>query len=141
MIFEVQGGHFGYDSVPVLRDIAFSVRDREILSVLGPNGVGKTTLLRCMMGLLRWKKGASTIDGLDLSRLSPREVWRRIAYVPQSKGTALSYTAREMVLMGRSARLGLFAQPSHADEAAAERAMKLVGVTHLADKRCSCRWC
>lgn len=138
MIFEVQGGCFGYDSVPVLRDIAFSVRDREILSVLGPNGVGKTTLLRCMMGLLRWKKGASTIDGLDLSRLSPREVWRRIAYVPQSKGTALSYTAREMVLMGRSARLGLFAQPSHADEAAAERAMNLVGVTHLADKRCSC---
>ena len=102
MIFEVQGGYFGYDSVPVLRDIAFSVRDREILSVLGPNGVGKTTLLRCMMGLLRWKKGASTIDGLDLSRLSPREVWRRIAYVPQSKGTALSYTEHGRLFLLRS---------------------------------------
>lgn len=138
MNFDVRRGSFGYDAVPVLRDISFSVRGCEILSVLGPNGVGKTTLLRCMMGLLRWRKGSSTIDGRDISRLSPRELWRRIAYVPQSKGTALSYTAREMVLMGRSARLGLFAQPSRPDEAAAERAMELVGVTHLAEKKCSC---
>lgn len=138
MIFDVRKGSFGYDAVPVLKDVTFSVKGCEILAVLGPNGVGKTTLLRCMMGLLRWKKGASYIDGRDLSRLSPREVWKRIAYVPQSKGTALSYTAGEMVLMGRSARMGLFAQPSRADEEAAERAMEHVGVAHLRDKRCSC---
>ena len=86
MIFDVRQGSFGYDAVPVLRDVSFSVKGCEILSVLGPNGVGKTTLLRCMMGLLRWNKGASTIDGRDITRLSPREVWRRIAYVPQSRG-------------------------------------------------------
>lgn len=137
MKFEVVNGNFGYGSAQVLHRISFSLEGNELMAVLGPNGVGKTTLLKCMMGLLKWKSGESRIDGTAIPRLSHSEIWKRIAYVPQSKGVSLSYTAFEMVLMGRSARLGMFAQPSDADMAIAREAMATVGVTFLENKQCS----
>ena len=137
MIFSVENGQFGYGERKILQNINFSLRDREVLTVLGPNGVGKTTLLKCMMGLLSWNGGRTLLDGVPLNEMRTADVWRRIAYVPQSKMTALSYTAFEMVLMGRSARLGLFAQPAKEDYRIAEEAMEQVGIAHLAHKNCS----
>lgn len=137
MIFSVENGQFGYGERKILQNISFELRDQEVMTVLGPNGVGKTTLLKCMMGLLSWEKGRTLLNGIPLKEMKTSEVWSKIAYVPQSKGTALSYTAREMVLMGRSARLGLFSQPAREDLEAAEAAMELVGITHLAKKQCS----
>lgn len=138
MIFSVENGEFGYGERKILQDVSFSLREGEVMTVLGPNGVGKTTLLKCMMGLLRWEQGKTMLDGTPMQEMKPSDVWSRIAYVPQSKGTALSYTAREMVLMGRSARLGLFAQPTKDDYRAADAAMEAVGITRLASKQCSC---
>lgn len=137
MNFSVENGQFGYAEKKILRDISFSLRESEVLSVLGPNGVGKTTLLKCMMGLLKWEKGRTLIDGRPLEEMKVSDIWSKIAYVPQSKGTALSYTALEMVLMGRSAKLGVFAQPSREDYRAAELAMEQVGISHLSAKQCS----
>ncbi len=136
MTFSVVNGSFRYGPVPVLRDVCFQVEQGQVLCVLGPNGVGKTTLLRCMMGMLPWRSGESRIDGVSIAAMRHAEIWRKIAYVPQSKGTALSYTAAEMVLMGRSARLGVFAQPSREDRQAAAAAMELVGIASLAEKKC-----
>ncbi len=138
MNFSVENGRFGYGGRTVLHDVSFSITDGEVLTILGPNGVGKTTLLKCMMGLQRWEKGRTLIDQKPLHEMKTAEIWSRIAYVPQSKGGALSYTALEMVLMGRSVRLGLFAQPSKEDYKIAEEAMEQVGITHLANKQCSC---
>ena len=137
MTFSVKNGCFGYEDRQILHSISFTLQDSEVMTVLGPNGVGKTTLLRCMMGLLKWQKGDTYIDGKTIKELRSAEVWKRIAYVPQSKGTALSYTAREMVLMGRSARLGMFVQPSKKDYEAADEAMERVGITRFAYKQCS----
>ena len=137
MKFEVINGSFGYGSAAILHDVSFSLEGNQVLAVLGPNGVGKTTLLKCMMGLLKWNRGETRIDGLAMDTMSHSRIWKRIAYVPQSKGISLSYTALEMELMGRSARLGLFAQPSREDMAIAEKAMEEVGITFLKDKQCS----
>ena len=137
MKVEVINGSFGYGSAAILHDVSFSLEGNQVLAVLGPNGVGKTTLLKCMMGLLKWNRGETRIDGLAMDTMSHSRIWKRIAYVPQSKGISLSYTALEMVLMGRSARLGLFAQPSREDMAIAEKAMEEVGITFLKDKQCS----
>ncbi len=137
MMFSVKNGHFGYKNREILRDLSFSVESGNVLAVLGPNGVGKTTLLRCMMGLLHWKQGASYIDERPITEFKSAELWRKIAYVPQSKGTSLSYSAADMVLMGRSARIGLFKQPTDEDRYVATQAMQQVGITHLSEKKCS----
>lgn len=121
----------GYGSTNILHDLSFLLEENQILAVLGPNGVGKTTLLKCMMGLLRWDRGETMIDGMSTKTMNSGHIWKRIAYVPQSKGSSLSYTALEMVLMGRSSRLGLFAQPSKEDLFIAEKAMDEVGITFM----------
>ena len=137
MIFQVQNGSFGYHHKNILNQISFEVTDGNVLAVLGPNGVGKTTLLKCMMGFLPWKQGASLLDGQNIATIAPKELWQRIAYVPQAKNSAFSYTALEMVLLGRSAHLSLFNQPKKEDEQRALAAMEEVGVSHLAAKQCS----
>lgn len=138
MIISVQNGQFGFCDRKILQGVSFSVQDGEVMTILGPNGVGKTTLLKCMMGMLPWEAGETLLDGKPLRQMKTADVWKKIAYVPQSKETTLSYTAREMVLMGRSASLGLFAQPTKEDYAAADEAMVQVGITRFRDKPCSC---
>ena len=137
MKLQVKNGCFGYKDHEVLKNVSFEVEGNEVLAILGPNGVGKTTLLKCMMGLLHWGGGESILDGKPMRKYTQKEISRKIAYVPQSKGMSLSYTAFEMVLMGRSARLGLFAQPSREDEAIADAALADVGISFLRDKPCS----
>ena len=137
MKFEVKNGYFGYGKQNVLQNVSFSVEGNEVLAILGSNGVGKTTLLKCMMNLQKWSSGETRIDDQPITHMPPAKIWKRIAYVPQSKGISLSYTAFEMVLMGRSARLGLFSQPSKEDMEIAERSMEEVGITFLRDKQCS----
>ncbi len=139
MTFEVEKGSFYYSSDRVvLRKVAFSVGEGDVLAVLGPNGAGKTTLLRCMMGLLPWREGRSMLDGVDIKTIPIRELWRSLAYVPQAKGMFFSYTAEEMVLMGRNAHIGIVSQPSKRDCEAARQAMDTIGISHLATKPCCC---
>ena len=139
MIFEVNNGCFGYPHTKqlVLNNINLRVEGGQVLSVLGPNGVGKTTLLRCMMGLLKWHSGETLIDGVALSQIPSRQLWQKIAYVPQAKSSIFSYTAKEMVLLGRSAHLSLFEQPGIKDHALALSCMESVGISYLKDKRCN----
>lgn len=137
MIFEVKNGFFGYKSKEILKDISFTVGDGEVMSILGSNGVGKTTLLKCMMGLLKWNKGDSFIDGKNINEYKSREFWQKIAYVPQAKGAAFGYSAIDMVTLGRSAHLGTFSQPKAEDREAAEQAMEDMGITHLRNKLCT----
>lgn len=138
MTFEVRNGSFGYGlGKDILKDVTFSVSDGEVLAILGPNGVGKTTLLKCMMGLQRWRRGGTYLDGENLKNIPAKQLWRRIAYVPQAKNTVFGYTALEMVLLGRSAHIGVIRQPSAKDYAIAREAMAAVGITHLEGKLCS----
>lgn len=137
MIFEVQDGCFGYKAREVLHDIHFTLEDGQVMSILGSNGVGKTTLLKCMMGLLKWQKGVSRIDGVEIGQIKNKEFWQKIAYVPQAKGAVFGYTALDMVTLGRSAHLGTFTQPKAEDRAAAEQAMRDIGIEYLKDKLCT----
>lgn len=138
MTFSVHGGSFSYKSGrQIFRDISFRVGQGEVLAILGPNGVGKTTLLRCMMGLLRWDAGDSRIDGVPIPDIPVAALWRKIAYVPQAKHSAFAFSALDMVLMGRSAHIGSFAQPTKQDKQIAQSCMEQVGIAHLATKLCN----
>lgn len=138
MIFEVREGCFGYKKGKnILHDINFQVTEGQVMSILGPNGVGKTTLLRCMMGLLKWHSGGSFLDGINIKDMKEQELWQKAAYVPQAKGAAFAYTLEEMVLMGRSAYIGTMRQPSKEDLNIAHEAINMLGIYHLKDKYCN----
>lgn len=137
MIFEVKNGTFGYEKRTILNNISFEVKTGEVMSVLGSNGVGKTTLLKCMMGFLKWQEGQSYVDGIAISEIGSKELWKRIAYVPQAKGSAFSFTALDMVVLGRSAHIGTFKQPQKEDIQIALDAMEEIGILHLKDKLCT----
>ena len=137
MKLKIENGSFAYKGGPqILRDINVELGDGEILAVLGPNGAGKTTLLRCMMDMLHWQSGTSTLDGEDIRSMPARKLWRRMAYVPQARSAATSYTAFQTVLLGRSSRIGSFSSPGEHDMEVAEKVMKSLGIYGLADKPC-----
>jgi len=75
---------FSYDDRDVLQDVSFSAEYGEVLSILGPNGVGKSTLFRCMLGLLSGYSGQVLINGQDSRKMTAREAARQVAYIPQS---------------------------------------------------------
>ena len=136
-LLKIESGSFAYKGGPqILKDINIEVEPGEILAVLGPNGAGKTTLLRCMMDMLHWKSGRSLLDGEDIHSMQASKLWRRMAYVPQARSAAASYTAFQTVLLGRSSRIGAFSAPSEEDMKVAERVMERLGIAHLADKPC-----
>ena len=137
MIFEVKDGCFGYNKRQILNNISFSVNSGEVMSVLGSNGVGKTTLLKCMMGFLKWNKGGSFLDGEAINKIPAKDLWKKIAYVPQAKGAPFAYSALDMVVLGRSAHINTFKQPSKEDMDIALKAMEEVGISHLKDKLCT----
>ena len=136
-LLRIENGSFAYKGGPqILKDINIDVDPGEILAVLGPNGAGKTTLLRCMMDMLHWQEGRSLLGGEDIRDMAASKLWRRMAYVPQARSAAASYTAFQTVLLGRSSRIGAFSAPSEEDMKVAERVMERLGISHLADKPC-----
>ncbi len=81
MILEVQNGCFGYPKQPViLENINLRLEEGHILATLGPNGIGKTTLLKCMIGLLPWHSGKTLFYGKDIHTLKPKDVWSTICW-------------------------------------------------------------
>lgn len=100
MILEVNGVEFRYRSKEVLRDIRFHLDRNEVLAILGPNGVGKTTLLKCMNAILKPKSGTILIEKEDVLKLEQIEIARRLGYVPQRCECA-RLTAFDAILLGR----------------------------------------
>ena len=101
MILDVNGIVFDYKSTEVLKGIDFTVKKNEMLTILGPNGVGKTTLLKCINAILEPKQGSVMIDGLDLMQLDKLDVAKKLGYVPQRCETG-RLTAFDAILLGRT---------------------------------------
>ena len=88
MILDASRLHFAYNGADLLRDIDFQVRPGELVAILGPNGVGKTTLLKCLNAMLTPRSGVVTVEGADVLRLRPAEIATRIGSVAQKQETA-----------------------------------------------------
>lgn len=122
---------FGYPhSRPLLKEISFCAESGELISLLGPNGTGKTTLFRCILGQLR-ASGEMTLDGQPLSSLSPRQLASRVAYIPQSHSPAFSYPVEEMILMGAAAGLKWFQHPGRTERERLDEVIDSLGLEPL----------
>ncbi len=132
MSLKVEHLDFYFGKRQILNDISFEARKGEFLSILGPNGVGKSTLFRCILNLLKPSAGTITIDGLDAAQMTAQELARRIAYIPQHHWPTFNYSVLDMVLMGTASQLKTLATPGKAQIKVAEEALERLNISHLA---------
>ena len=137
MSIQVDHLSFSYNRTPVLNDVSFGAEYGQFLSVLGPNGVGKSTLFRCILGLLTPAQGSISIDDTPISQLSTQQMARRIAFIPQSHSPVFHYNVFDMVLMGTTAQTGTFSSPGKAQSELVEAALNKLGISHLKDRNYS----
>lgn len=115
----------------IFRNVNLTVRRGEVLAILGRNGVGKSTLLNSLIGLLSLTEGTVHLGGEPLDSLTATERARRIAYLPQMEGSGISYTVTEYLLMGRAPYIGLFSSPSRQDRDKVQEMMEELGLIDL----------
>jgi iron complex transport system ATP-binding protein len=130
----VRNVSFSYGQRRILNDLTLDVHRGEILSVLGPNGCGKTTLLRCIAGGLTPSGGTVQVGGDDVGSLAAPERARRIGVLFQDHAPSFPYAIGDVVLMGRAPHLSFFGFPGPRDRALADRALERVGMLHVKDR-------
>ena len=130
----LEGVFCGYGKNTVLQNIGIAVSSGEILCLLGPNGIGKTTLFKTMLGFLPALGGTISIDGKSLGALTQQETARYIGYVPQSHSPPFAFQVLDVILMGRTAHLGVFGQPEKKDREIVEQIIETLGIGALRDR-------
>ena len=135
-LLDIQGLSAGYGPSPVLRGVDCTVRSGELWAVLGPNGTGKSTLLRAVLGTLPWTRGDIRLLGRARGDWEARALARQVAWVPQGFESAEGFNGLELVLMGRSPHLGLWGLTSASDEALAREVLAELGVGYLGERPC-----
>ncbi len=134
-VLEAHDVCFGYErGRPVLRDITVQIAAGEVLFLLGRNGCGKTTFMRCLSGILQPDTGSILLDGQAIQTIPAAERARRVGLIPQIHNPAFAYTVHDIVLMGRAPHLEMFGKPGKADHAAADEALERVGMIGFRDR-------
>ena len=132
---EVRDVWAGYGERQVIKGLDLSVERGSVAALAGPNGVGKSTLLRLLSGSLRPSRGMARVEGADINSLSVRERARLVAVVPQNVELPPGTAALEVVLMGRNPHMGLLSWESETDVDIAVEAMRMTDTDDLLDRR------
>lgn len=127
---------FAYVERPILKDVSFEASSGDFIALVGPNGVGKSTLFKCILGFMKNYGGSVEADGENISNLSRMELASRIAYIPQSSAQVFNYTVLELALMGLATKLPMFSNPTKRDEQQVLSVLEELGIAHLAYKGC-----
>lgn len=134
MSIEVSNLSFSYGNRLILDDISFTAMDKQVLSVLGPNGVGKSTMFRCLLGLLNGYEGKVFLNGINIKGLSAKEMAKLVAYIPQSHYPFFNFNVFDMVLMGTSIQFSAISSPREKQIKLADEALKRLEIGHLKNR-------
>ncbi len=134
---EMQNVSLGYGRGVILKDITFQVTPGEMVGLIGPNGCGKSTIIRALSRIIPLHSGRIVIDGKDIIKISRQDLACLLGVVPQMPLLPSAFTAFEIVLMGRNPHLSLFQYESQRDLAIAWQAMERTGTYTLAERRVS----
>ena len=133
MNLEVRNAQFSYDKTNVVfRDVNFSLSEGDVLCLLGPNGCGKTTLVKCMDGLLPLKEGEIRLNGVNIKSLDRTTIAKNLGYMPQTHSPTFPFSVRDVVLTGRASHISQWSSPSKFDVELADHIMETLGIFHLA---------
>ena len=130
MRIKIDGMEFGYSSVPVLKDIVLDLEGPQFVTIIGPNGVGKSTLIHCMNKVLKPSKGTVLVNDQDVSDMKLRDIAKIIGYVPYTSSDTFPLSVVDTVLMGRSPHTGW--KPKEADLNIVYNVLKLLDIDDLA---------
>ncbi len=134
MSITVSNLSFSYGERQVLDDINVTAENGQLLSIVGPNGVGKSTLFYCILGILNNYKGKIAIEGRDIKGLDIKEMAKLIAYVPQSHYPSFNFSVFDMVLMGTSIQVSSVSTPGKAQVELVYSALERLGILHLKNR-------
>lgn len=134
MTLETRDLVFEYANKLVLDGITFEVNEGEIIGILGPNGCGKTTLLKNLNKNLSPNSGCVMLDGTDLEEIVKRDVAKSIAVVPQTNEIQFAFSVRDIVAMGRMPFQGMLSGENADDKRIVDQAIESTGLTELADR-------
>jgi iron complex transport system ATP-binding protein len=131
-LLEVKNGSFFYEKGKnIFEKINFELKKGEIFCILGANGCGKTTLLKCITSINKLKKGSILIKNKDIFSFEVSEIAKNIGYIPQGHNSTFPYTVLDVVLMGRSSHLKMFESPGEKDIKIAEKSIKSLNIDYL----------
>lgn len=134
MRLELTGVACGYGGTRIVEAFTASVASGHVLCLLGPNGVGKTTLLKCLLRTIPLLDGRIAVDGRDVHTFSTKAYAMLVAYVPQTHTPPFAFRVFDVVGMGRAAHQGLAARLSREDEGVIHRCMEQLGILSLANR-------
>ncbi len=134
-VLEIRNAAFSYDDVEnIFEGINLTVDKGDVVCILGPNGCGKTTLIKCLNKLHELKEGAVYINGRNIKDVNQREIARNIGYIPQGHIPTFAFSVLDVVLMGRSPHLDFFETVGEEDYKISENALKKFGLYEMRDK-------
>ncbi len=133
-MLSIENASCGYGARTVLSNVSLQAERGQVLCLLGPNGVGKTTLFKTILGLLRLRDGDIRIDGVSVRTMSFKVKAKHMGYVPQVHDPPFPFKVSEVVLMGRTAHLGALASPGREDMRLADQVIDSLGIADLRDR-------
>lgn len=133
-LLEANNISFSYENNEIFKDVSFTIEKGDVLTILGPNGTGKTTLIKCLNGINKIDSGEILINGENIRELSYKEISHHIGYIPQQHNSTFPFTVLDVVIMGRAPYINLTETPTKEDEEIALNSLKNLGIIQLKDK-------
>ena len=134
-ILRIENASFSYNrGEKIFEDINLEVNKSDVLCILGPNGTGKSTLIKCINGLLNLDSGDIFLNSTNISEMARTDLAKMVGYIPQSHSSTFAFSVFDVILMGRAPHLNVTSVPGKKDFKIADKAMESLGISHLKDK-------